>query len=79
MEVVMKNSYVEWVKDNWQKSAILILIYTLVSILPLYSRLDLVEFMLLLAFPLYLAHEIEEYISTFPFKMCLTNFIKANL
>ncbi len=54
--------YVEWMKDNWQKAAILILLYILVSIAPLYARLDLLEFMLLLAFPLYLVHEIEEYI-----------------
>lgn len=56
------SKYIEWVKDNWQKSAILILVYILATIVPLYSRIDLVEFMLLLAFPLYLIHEIEEYI-----------------
>ena len=56
------NNYLEWIKDNWQKAAILVLIYTVTSIAPLYFRLDLVEFMLLLAFPLYLLHEIEEYI-----------------
>jgi len=54
--------YIEWVKDNWQKAAILVLIYVLATIIPLYSRVDLLEFMLLLAFPLYLIHEIEEYI-----------------
>ncbi len=58
----MNNNYVEWIKNNWQKTAILVLIYTLASLIPLYSRIDLVEFMLLLAFPLYLVHEIEEYI-----------------
>jgi len=54
--------YIEWVKDNWQKSAILVLIYVLASLVPLFSKLDLIELMLLLAFPLYLVHEIEEYI-----------------
>lgn len=58
----MINNYVEWIKDNWQKSAVLVLIYVLATIIPLYSRIDLIEFMLLFAFPLYLVHEIEEYI-----------------
>ncbi len=58
----MKTNYLEWVKDNWQKSAILVLIYVLVSLLPLYFKLEGIEFMILLAFPLYLVHEIEEYI-----------------
>ncbi|GAA0182684.1 hypothetical protein SH2C18_50190 [Clostridium sediminicola] len=58
----MKNNYMEWVKDNWQKSAILVLVYVLVILIPVYFRVELIEFMLLLAFPLYLVHEIEEYI-----------------
>ncbi|BEP29822.1 HXXEE domain-containing protein [Helicovermis profundi] len=58
----MINNYLEWIKDNWQKSAVLILIYVLATIIPLYSRINLIEFMFLLAFPLYLVHEIEEYI-----------------
>lgn len=75
----MKNSYLEWVKDNWQKSAILVLLYVLVSIAPLYARLDLVEFMLLLAFPLYLVHEIEEYIYPGGFgKFFNENLLKVN-
>jgi hypothetical protein len=56
------NNYLEWVKDNWQKAAILILIYVLATLIPLYSRIELIDFLLLLAFPLYLIHEIEEYI-----------------
>lgn len=62
VEVIVMKKYMEWVKDNWQKSAILVLIYVMASILPLYNRVDLMEFMILLAFPLYLVHEIEEYI-----------------
>ncbi len=57
----MKN-YIEWIKDYWQKSAVLILIYIIATLIPIYSRLELIEFLLLLSFPLYLAHEIEEYI-----------------
>lgn len=75
VEAVMKNNYIEWLKDNWQKSAILVLIYVLGSIIPLYSRIDLIEFMLLLAFPLYLVHEIEEYILPGGF----TEFFNENL
>ncbi|MEA3424181.1 MAG: HXXEE domain-containing protein [Bacillota bacterium] len=71
----MKNNYIEWLKDNWQKSAILVLIYVLGSIIPLYLRIDLIEFMLLLAFPLYLVHEIEEYILPGGF----TEFFNENL
>lgn len=56
------NNYLEWIKDHWQKAAVLVLIYVLATMIPLYSRIDLIEFMLLLAFPLYLVHEIEEYI-----------------
>jgi len=75
----MSNNYVEWVKDNWQKSAILVLIYVLASLIPLYSRIDLVEFMLLLAFPLYLVHEIEEYILPGGFtKFFNENLLKVN-
>ena len=74
----MKN-YIEWVKDNWQKSAILVLIYVLASLVPLYSRLELIEFMLLLAFPLYLVHEIEEYILPGGFvKFFNENLLKVN-
>ncbi|RXV63671.1 HXXEE domain-containing protein [Fusibacter sp. A1] len=62
MEVVMGKSYIEWLKDNWQKTAIVVLLYVLATLLPLYSKLELIEFMLLLAFPMYLIHEIEEYI-----------------
>lgn len=74
----MKN-YVEWIKDNWQKAAVLVLIYIMVSLIPLYSRIDLIEFMVLLAFPLYLIHEIEEYIipGGFP-KFFNENLLKAN-
>lgn len=75
----MYKNYIEWVKDNWQRAAILVLIYTLVSIVPLYFRLDLVEFMLLLAFPLYLIHEIEEYILPGGFaKFFNENLLKVN-
>lgn len=55
-------NYVEWLKVNWQKAAILVLIYVLATLIPLYARLELIEFLLLLAFPLYLIHELEEYI-----------------
>ena len=41
--------YIEWIKDNWQKSAILVLIYVLASIIPLYPKIALIEFMVLLA------------------------------
>ncbi|MCK8060247.1 MULTISPECIES: HXXEE domain-containing protein [unclassified Fusibacter] len=58
----MGKSYIEWLKDNWQKTAIVVLLYVLATLLPLYSKLELIEFMLLLAFPMYLIHEIEEYI-----------------
>jgi len=71
----MNNNYVEWVKNNWQKAAVLVLIYILASLIPLYSRIDLVEFMLLLAFPMYLVHEIEEYILPGGF----TEFFNENL
>lgn len=75
----MNKNYIEWVKDNWQKSAILILIYTLAMIVPMYFRLDFVEFMLLLAFPLYLVHEIEEYILPGGFaKFFNENLLKVN-
>jgi len=40
----------------------LVLVYVLVTIIPLYPKLELIEFMLLLAFLLYLIHEIEEYV-----------------
>lgn len=77
-EITMKNYY-EWVKDNWQKSAILVLIYVLATLVPLYSRLDLIELMLLLAFPLYLIHEIEEYILPGGFvKFFNENLLKVN-
>lgn len=62
LEVIMNKNYFEWVKNNWQKSAILVLVYVLATIIPLYPKLELIEFMLLLAFPLYLIHEIEEYV-----------------
>lgn len=75
----MKNSYLEWVKDNWQRSAILVLIYVLACLVPLYSRLDLIEFMLLLSFPLYLVHEIEEYILPGGFSSFFNrNLLKVN-
>lgn len=75
----MNKNYIEWVKDNWQKSAILILIYTLAMIVPMYFRLNFVEFMLLLAFPLYLVHEIEEYILPGGFaKFFNENLLKVN-
>lgn len=57
----MRN-YINWVKDHWQKSAILILVYVIATLIPIYSRLELIDFLLLLPFPLYLIHEIEEYI-----------------
>lgn len=56
------HTYWDWLKDHWQKSAVLVLIYTLAGLVPLYSKLALIDFMLLLSFPLYLVHEIEEYI-----------------
>jgi len=68
-------TYMEWVKDHWQKSAILIFTYVMVSLVPLYFRLELIELMLFLPFPLYLAHEIEEYILPGGF----TNFFNENL
>jgi hypothetical protein len=73
------NNYVEWIKNNWQKAAVLVLIYSMASLIPLYSRIDLVEFMVLLAFPLYLIHEIEEYIlpGGFP-KFFNENLLKVN-
>ncbi len=75
----MKTNYLEWVKDNWQKSAILVLIYVLVSLLPLYFKLEGIEFMILLAFPLYLVHEIEEYILPGGFSSFFNkNLLKVN-
>ncbi|GAA0741334.1 HXXEE domain-containing protein [Clostridium oceanicum] len=75
----MRNSYIEWVKDNWQKAAILVLIYVLGSLIPLYSRIDFIEFMILLAFPLYLVHEIEEYILPGGFPVFFNkNLLKVN-
>jgi len=71
----MEIKYMEWVKDNWQKSALLVLVYVLATLIPLYSRLDLVDFLLLLAFPLYLVHEIEEYI----FPGGFSSFFNKNL
>lgn len=56
------SNYIDWVKENWQKSAVLVLVYLVIILIPLFSRLDLIEFMILLPFPLYLIHEIEEYI-----------------
>ncbi len=58
----MSNKYLEWIKNHWQNSAILVLVYIIVTLIPVFFRLELIEFMLLLAFPLYLVHEIEEYI-----------------
>ena len=76
----MKNNYIEWVKDNWQKSAILVLVYVLITVVPLYSKLNLINFMLLLAFPLYLVHEIEEYILPGGFSEFFNeNLLKVNI
>lgn len=74
----MKN-YIHWIKENWQKAAILVLIYVLVNLIPLYFRIELIDFMVLLAFPLYLIHEIEEYIlpGGFP-KFYNENLLKVN-
>jgi hypothetical protein len=70
----LKN-YINWLKYNWQKSAIMVLIYVLITLVPLYSILNPVQFMILLAFPLYLIHEIEEYILPGGFE----NFFNNNL
>ncbi len=58
----MNKRYFIWVKEHWQKASILVFIYIMFTLLPLYFTLEFIEFMLLLAFPLYLIHEIEEYI-----------------
>ncbi len=75
LEVILDTNYLEWIKDNWQKSAILVLIYVIVSLVPLYSRIELIDFMTLMAFPLYLVHEIEEYI----FPGGFSSFFNSNL
>ncbi|MCH4889058.1 HXXEE domain-containing protein [Acidaminobacter sp. JC074] len=67
--------YLDWLMDNWQKAAILVLIYVISSIVPLYSKIEMMDFLLLLAFPLYLIHEIEEYILPGGF----TEFFNENL
>lgn len=75
----MRNSYIEWAKENWQKSAILVLIYVVVSLVPLFHRMELVEFLILMSFPLYLIHEIEEYILPGGFPAFFnSNLLKVN-
>jgi len=54
--------YYNWVKRNWAKVNVVLSFYILVLLLVFVRQKDFIVFLLLLQTPLYMLHEIEEYV-----------------
>ena len=54
--------YSEWLKDNWLKVGMMVGLYFTLATLMFSSKLDTLGILLFLAMPLYVIHEMEEYI-----------------